>query len=517
MPVTGRCGSCTGPLPVDARFCPGCGTPVTGGGGGPPSGLDESIGQALATELRDLTVVVCDLVGSTELSALTDPEEYGDLIQAYQHRAVTIVRSLGGDVEGYSGDGILFRFGWPEAHKDDAARALTAALAVVADLGRSEETRGLAVRVGVHSGPAVVGELGGADRRATMAVGETLNVAARLQGLAEPDTVVASAATLALAGDGFDRTPLGPQALRGIPEPVEAYRVHSPVDGRRAATPARRWSPLVGRDAEMASLRRAWDDARAGRGRGVLVTGEPGVGKTRMVDWLRDRVGADDALWLQGSCAPYTRMSVLRPVVDLVEAELDLHDVSNPTWRLARLRSEFDRAGVDVPDGHHLVGALLGVPGTAVESLGRDLRLERTIDTLVAWVVALGRRRPLVLCIEDLHWCDPTTLDAVARLLEQVAGAPVLVLLTARPEFVPTWAAVPGVETVPLGPLADAQVRELATALGDGLPLPDPVLDRIVTSAGGIPLYVEEVGRTVLESGLLVREGDHWDLASTCS
>jgi len=510
--VTRHCGACTEALPANARFCPACGEPVARPG--PVTAPDGSIGEALATELRDLTVVVCDLVGSTELSAVTDPEEYGELIQAYQHRAVTIVRDLEGDVEEYSGDGIVFWFGWPEAHKDDAVQALTAALDIVAELGRSDDTRGLAVRVGVHSGPAVVGMLGGADRRATMAVGETLNIAARLQGLAEPDTVVASAATVSLTGDRFDRTSIGALTLRGALRPVEAYQVHARADVHRSEVAVDRSSPLVGRTAEVAALARAWDQARAGHGLGVLVTGEPGVGKSRMVDWVRDLVSTDDPLWLQGSCVPYTRMSVLRPVIDLVETELDLHDLADPMWRLTQLRSEFARSGVDVPDGPELVGALLGVSGTVADSLGRDLRLERTIDALVAWIVALGRRGPVVLCMEDLHWCDPTTLDAVERLLRRVADGPVLVLLTARPEFVPTWEAATGVTTVPLEPLADAQVRELATALGGGLPLPDAVVDRIVTSAGGIPLYVEEVGRTVLESGQLVREEDRWDLAA---
>ena len=230
MALTRHCAVCTRTLPDGARFCPACGQAVNGAE--TAVSLDQLIGQALSTELRFITVVFCDLVGSTELSSNTDAEEYSELIEAYQHRAVRIARDLGGDVEGYSGDGILIRFGWPQAHDDDAAQALAAALGIVAAVEALELSRRLAVRVGVHSGPAVVGELGGADRRATMAVGETLNVAARLQGAAEPGTVVASAATMSLVRGLFEASSLGPLQLRGVNGPVEGFRVHGRSDGR---------------------------------------------------------------------------------------------------------------------------------------------------------------------------------------------------------------------------------------------------------------------------------------------
>ncbi|HEX7444146.1 MAG TPA: adenylate/guanylate cyclase domain-containing protein, partial [Acidimicrobiales bacterium] len=274
MELTDTCGSCRAALPVRARFCPACGTPVTAAPD--PGGLDQAIEEALGTELRHLTVVFCDLVGSTELSATTDLEEYSDLIRSYQDEAVSIGRRYGGDVEGYSGDGILFRFGWPQAHDDDAVQAVQAALDIIAAVTVLDDDRRLAMRIGVHSGPAVVGELGGADRRATMAVGETLNVAARLQGAAEPGTVVASGDTVAQIAGRFDVTPLGALDLRGVPTPVDAYRVDGrPGGGARPAMFSRRTS-IVGRDAELARLQSAWDQVRGGHGCAVLVTGEPG-------------------------------------------------------------------------------------------------------------------------------------------------------------------------------------------------------------------------------------------------
>ncbi len=513
MAMTGHCSSCTGFLPDGARFCPACGQPVTGI---EMSGaLEESIGQALSTELRHITVVFCDLVGSTELSSTTDAEEYSDLIQAYQQQAVTIVRELGGDVEGYSGDGILFRFGWPQAHEDDAALALTAALNIVGAVGRLEESRRLVIRVGVHSGPVVVGVLGGADRPATMAVGETVNVAARLQALAEPGTVVASAAALASVEDVFNVTPLGQLRLRGVTEPVEGFRVDGSTGFRaRTGWSLHRSGPLIGRDDELHVLTRLWNQARAGHGGTVLISGDPGVGKSRLALQFRDLAEADDPLWMESSCSAYTRMSVLRPVIEMMEDALEFHTDTDPAWRLERIQAVLDEAGENVDDNDELVATLLGVPGLPALPISRELRLERTTELMVAWVVGFSRRRPVVLCIEDLHWCDPTTLDVIDRLVQRIARSPVLVLLTARPEFVAKWNDRGSVTDLALEPLDDADVRALIETLGDGRRMPEQVVDSIVVSSAGIPLYVEEVGRSVLESGLLVSGTDSWDLVS---
>ncbi len=511
--MTERCAACAEGLPDNARFCPACGTAVAR----PPSatGLSESMGIALGAELRHLTVVFCDLVGSTELSATTDPEDYSDLIQAYQHQAVSVARRYGGDVEGYSGDGILFRFGWPEAHDDDAAQAVAATLEIVRAVDALDERRKLVVRAGIHSGPAVVGELGGADRRATMAVGETLNVAARLQGEAGPGTVVASAATLALVEGLFDVEPLGALELRGVPRAVEAFRVlASASDSSRLESAVNRLSPLVGRAGELRVLADRWQRARSGHGGAVLITGEQGVGKSRLALQVRRLAEDEDYLWLESSCSPYTQMSVLRPVVALIENALALSGEPTPEAKLARIRLGLEDADVGLPDGAELVASLLGVPGGAPTPMSAELRLERTIEVLVSWVASMSRRQPLVMLIEDLHWCDPTTVDALHRLVDRLADVPILVLLTARPEFDAPWVDSPLAWSLPLEPLGEPDVRELVHQLAEGRSLPDPVVERIVASAAGIPLFVEEVERSVLESGLLIGADGAWVLAS---
>jgi len=507
------CTNCSGPLPDDARFCPACGQSAASGEG--TTVLGDTIGIEFNRELRHITAVFCDLVGSTELSSSMDTEEFSELIEAYQHKAVAIVRAFGGDVEGYSGDGILFRFGWPQAHDDDATNALIAALDVVAAITKLDERQRLAVRVGVHSGQAVVGLLGGADRRATMSVGETLNVSARLQAAAEPGTVVASEATIALVEGRFDVTPLGPLLLRGVPQPVAAFRVLGRTGARsRMDVSANRRSPLVGRELELSTLSRLWDQAKAGQGAAAVVTGEPGVGKSRLAVQLRDLTRDDPQTWVETSCAPYTRMSVLRPVVDLIEDALSLRSIVDDEVRVTRIRSSLDQASVAFPDGTELIAGLLGAPNATIMALSNELRLERTVEVLVDWLIALSRQQPLVLLMEDVQWCDPTTLDAIGRLLDRVPSAPILVLMTARPEFEAPWDRPDVVTSLPLAPLSDNDVRALIATLGVGRRLPEQVVERIVASAGGIPLYVEEVERSVLESGQLVGGEDTWDLAS---
>ena len=496
------CTSCSDLLPDGARFCPACGQSV--GDGPRPTSPHESIGIEFNQELRHITVVFCDLVGSTELSSSMDAEEYGELIQHYQESAVAIVRAVGGDVEGYSGDGILFRFGWPQAHDDDAAHALTAALDIVNGITHPDGGPHLAIRVGVNSGQAVVGLLGGADRRATMSVGETLNVSARLQAAAEPDTVIASEATIALVKGRFDVAPLGPLRLRGIRRPVNAFRVLGRTGARsRIEASATRGGQLVGRLPELATLRRLWDQAMSGQGAAALIVGEPGVGKSRLALQLREMAEGDPHRWIETSCASYTRMSVLRPLIGLMEDGLSLRSVPDGEHRIRRIRASLDEASVQYPDASDLITGLIGTPPASALALSSELRLERTIEAGVAWLIGLSGQRPLILLIEDLHWCDPTTLDAIDCLLDRLAGAPILVLMTARPEFEAPWVRPDIVTPLPLAPLEDDDVRALIATIDVGGRMPDGLVARIVASAGGIPLYVEEVGRTVLESGQL--------------
>ncbi len=511
----GSCVACQESLPVGANFCPSCGQSVHAARSGGSPDVFETLGIESEQERRYLTAVFCDLVGSTQLSTTIDPEEFTELIEAYQQQAVAVARRFAGDVEGYSGDGISFRFGWPEAHDDDAAQALRAALEIVASVEELDPAGRLRLRAGVHSGLAVVGEMGGSGRRATMSQGETLNMAARLQTVAEPGTVAASAATVALVEGLFLVDPLGARTLKGIPEPIEVFRVMRPTGVRsRLEAAAGRLTPFVGRRAHLDVLSEKWSSAAAGRGTAVLLRGEPGVGKSRLADQLRDVVSGQPYSWIDCACSPYTQMSVMWPVARLIEQGLGLLEDDDPQTRLDRLRSGLGTAGVNLPDAVELVAALLGLVHVEAASMAPERRMERTIEVLVAWVRALSHPQPLVLLVEDLHWCDPTSLDVLNELLATIGSTPLLLLMTARPEFVHTWQHGNAVTSLDLEPFDDVSMRQLVASLSGQPPLPAAVVDRIVESAAGIPLFAEEVGRTVLESGILVADGNSWRLTS---
>ncbi|MEJ7584468.1 MAG: adenylate/guanylate cyclase domain-containing protein [Acidimicrobiales bacterium] len=470
----------------------------------------------MTAERRPLTVAFCDLVGSTELSSRLDAEEYGELIQAYQRRAVSVARRYGGEVESYLGDGILFRFGWPEAHDDDPERAVRASFEILADT--EEITTGperLAVRIGIHTGPVVIGEMGGAGQRQIMALGETLNLAARLQTIADPGTVVVSAATLALVSGIFVTDDLGPQVLRGSPHP-------SRVSGRAADRPTQ----PARRGAGAHTVRRA--GRRVGPAPRPVERRRDGTGPMRARDRRSRRRqvapclpiagGAlgDPHSWLECAASSFTQGSVFRPAIELVEQGLQLQIQDTPTERWAALRKGLDALGLD-DEAVELMAGLLALPadgGNDSLTMSPELRRRRTIEMLTEWVLAFARRQPLVVAIEDVHWSDPSSLELFGEIALQRRDAPVLLIATARPGFDQSWAEHRDVVTILLGPLNDGDVREMVQTLAGDRRLPAPVVERIVGDAAGIPLFAEEVGRMVLESGLLLPEDGRWVLTA---
>jgi class 3 adenylate cyclase/tetratricopeptide (TPR) repeat protein len=430
-----------------------------------------------------------------------DPEDLREVVRAYQGAAAGAVERFGGHVAQYLGDGILAYFGYPQAHDDDAERALRAGLAAIDGVKALRERlgRALAVRVGVHTGPVVVGEMGAGARRETLALGETTNVAARLEAAAAPDTVVASGTTVRLAPGIFVTEDLGALTLKGVPEPVPAQRVVQPSGVRsRLDVAAGRLTRFVGRDAELGTLVDRWERAADGEGQNVLVVGEAGVGKSRLAYQLRERLAATPHTWLECGASPYTEGTPFHPVIALVAQGLAITTTDTTAEKVEKIeRGLRDLAS---PESVALLADFLGLPPPTPLALNPDVQRRKTMELLAQWNLAISTIQPLVLLVEDLHWCDASSLELLGRIIAQSATARVLFVATARPEFTPPWPARSNLTTLQLARLTKRQAREMVTTLLAGT-VPAETLEALVTRADGVPLYVEELTKVVAEPG----------------
>ncbi len=460
-------------------------------------------------ERRQLTVLFCDLVDSTRLAAGMDPEDWRQVLRGYQESAAEVVERLEGHVAQMLGDGLLVYFGWPHAHEDDAERALRAGRDILLALEKLNERRSagsgvhLSARIGVHTGPVVVGEVRGGARTETLALGDTTNVAARIQAAAEPDTVVASEATLDLVRGIFVTEELGRRALKGVVEPLLLHRVLQPAGVRsRLAVARSTWTHFVGREQELGLLLDRWEQAVEGYGQTVFLSGEAGMGKSRLALMLRERVGDRPHSWLECRSSPYTQGSALHPLIELVEQGLLMEPADPPEEKIRKLEESLV-SGVELPRAVPLMADLLGIPtGDAYPSLrlSPELQRERTLETFVAWTLALAEIQPLMLLVEDLHWSDPSSLELFGRLIEQIPTSRVLMILTARPGFEVPWTNPKSWSPVTLGRLRRLPARELVRSLAGERSLPDDLVDQIGDRADGVPLYLEELTRAALES-----------------
>ncbi|HEY7490121.1 MAG TPA: adenylate/guanylate cyclase domain-containing protein [Candidatus Tectomicrobia bacterium] len=469
-------------------------------------------------ERRQLTVLFCDLVDSTRLAWQLDPEHYREVVRAYQVTCADIIQRFDGHIAQYLGDGLLVYFGYPRAHEDDAQRAVRTGLGMLAAmeqlntrLVRDKGIR-LAVRVGIHTRLVVVGEMGSGGRHEHLALGDTPNLAARLQGLAAPDTVVMSAATARLVQGYFTCEDAGTQALKGMETPVHVYRVlgESTAQSRLDVAGATGLTPLVGREAEVALLRERWAQSQDGHGQIVLLSGEAGIGKSRLVHVLTETAVDPGASRLTLRCSPYHTSSALYPVIEHLQRLLHWHHNVSPAARLAMLEQALQVARLPLAEVVPLVAALLSLPVPERYpplTLSPQRQKQQTQEALVAWLLAETASQPVLAVWEDLHWADPSTLELLGLLLDQVPMTRLLMVLTCRPEFRPPWAPRSYVTPLTLTRLTRHQIEEMVLRVTGGKPLPAEVLTQIVAKTDGIPLFVEELVKMVLGSGL-VREED---------
>jgi class 3 adenylate cyclase/tetratricopeptide (TPR) repeat protein len=474
-----------------------------------------------SAERRQLTVMFCDLVGSSALSARLDPEDLRSIIGAYHACLAEVIARNGGVIARYMGDGVLAYFGYPHAHEDDAEQATRAGLALVdavANLQTDIVTK-LQVRVGIATGMVVVGDLTGEGAAKEQAViGETPNLAARLQQVAEPGMVLISESTHQLTDGYFEYRDLGSISLKGWAEPMPAWQVlgMTGVESRFEAQHKTRLTPLIGRDEEIELLLRRWQHAASGEGCVVVLTGEPGIGKSHITLALQERLQAEPHIAVRHFCSAHHTNSALYPFIANLERAARFERGETPTQRFAKLEALLLRSGADADRVVPALANLLSLPVSdryRLPELSPQKRKEMTLAALWDQLSALATQQPVFVIFEDAHWADPTSLELLSVALEKLPRLRVLLLITARPEFTPPWPGHAHVTTVSLTRLNRRNGAALVERVTAGKTLPEEVMDQILARTDGVPLFVEELTKAVLETGLLQERDDHYMLS----
>ncbi len=471
-------------------------------------------------ERRQLTVLFCDLVGSTALSSQLDPEDMREVIGAYQKAVACEIGRLEGHVAKFMGDGVLAYFGWPRAHEDEPEQAVRAALAIVEAVRALSAPSGepLACRIGIATGLVVVGDLvgqGAAQEEAV--VGATPNLAARLQSIADAGQVVLAQSTRRLLGNLFELEDLGTHDLKGIATPAQAWRViaeHEAVS-RFEALRGAQLAAFVGRRRELSLLLDCWERAKAGQGQVVLLSGEAGIGKSRIARALRERLAGESLAVITYGCSPHHTNTALYPVTVLLERAAHLTHDDPAATRLDKLEASLARGGRADAEKVRLLAALLGIEtGRRYPPLALDAerRKQRTLEVLTRQLAEQAARQPVLALWEDVQWADPTTLELLGLMIEGLSALPVLMLVTFRPELDPPWKGLGHVTQLQLGRLDRRDCVDLIGRITGGKRLPAEVLEPILARTDGVPLFVEELTKTVLESGLIADSGDRYAL-----
>jgi class 3 adenylate cyclase len=456
-------------------------------------------------ERRQVTVMFSDLVGSTALSARMDPEDLREVISGYQKCVAETVLRFGGFVAKYMGDGVLVYFGYPQAHEDDAERAVRAGLELVAAVGGLKTHAALQTRVGIATGLVVVGDLIGSGASQEQAiVGETPNLAARLQGIAEPNSVVIAESTRKLLGNLFELEDLGATDLKGIAGPVRAWAAlrASSAEGRFEAMHTTGLTALVGREEELELLLRRWSKATSGEGQVVLLSGEAGIGKSRITAALLERLASEPHTRLRYFCSPQHTDSAFYPIISQMERAAALAHDDTTQAKLDKLDAVLAQTSTPIQDAA-LFAEMLSLPNDGrypALDLAPEERRQKTQEALTAQLAGLTRQRPALMIVEDAHWVDPTSLEVFGRTVDQIKTLAALLIVTFRPEFNAPWAGRSHVTSLALNRLGEREAATIVASLVGNKELPADVMAEIVERTDGIPLFVEEMTKAVLEA-----------------
>ncbi len=468
-------------------------------------------------ERRQLTVMFCDLVDSTALSRRVDPEDLQDIIRRFLDGCTQAIGRFNGYIAKYMGDGMLVYFGYPKAHEHDAERAVHAGLAILDTVKALNQSNphpefGLAARIGIATGQVVVGELMGQDTAKERSVfGETPNLAARLQALAQPNQLVIDPVTKRLVGNAFDVADLGAVSLKGFDTPVHAWQVQS---SRSSASRFESYQSIqlanfVGREDEISLMLGRWREAVGGEGQVLLLCGEAGIGKSRMIRRLCDRLADAQYQRMQFQCSPYHTNTALYPAISFLREAAGLTNQDNVEAQLNKLDVLARESGVEKQDTVSLFADLLSIPGDhryPPLNVSSEKRKDMTLEALVQHLQRLANRSPVLFIVEDAHWLDPTTLDLMTRIIDRIRQMRVLLLITCRPDFKPVWSDYSHVTSLTLSRLPRRQSAELVAAVTGGKALPPEVQQAILAKADGVPLYIEALTENVLQSGLLTED-----------
>jgi TOMM system kinase/cyclase fusion protein len=528
------CPQCQTDNRLSSKFCRKCGTTLT-----PPTPAMDQISAetpvvpraagsgAMEAERRQLTVMFCDLVGSTPLAERLDPEDYREVVRAYQQTCVEVIERFDGYIARYMGDALLVYFGYPQAHEDDALRAVRAGLGLLAALpalnAQLHRTLSmlrdwpLQIRVGLHTGFVLLEEIGAGASREHMAVGETPNLAARLQGIAEPDTVVLSPVTARLVEGYVVTENLGARALKGVALPVQVYRClrETTAQDRLDVAVTKGLTPLVGREQEIGLLHERWERVKDGAGQVVMLRGEAGIGKSRLVHMLKEHIGREAHVRIEWRCSPYYQQSALYPVVEHLQRLFQWSRDDFPQEKLRKLEAAIKPYGFPLAEVVPLLASLLSLSlpdHYAPLAMTPQRQKQKTLEVLLTWLLKETEQQPVRFIMEDLHWVDPSSMELLSLLVDQAPTVRILILLTFRPDFLPPWASRSHVTQIALSRLPRRQVQTMVERITGGKALPVEVLRQLVDKTDGVPLFVEELTKMVLESGLVREQNGHYEL-----